>query len=399
MAVTGVGILSVNKAAYEQLAYFALRPEMVFDRFATVKSHNLGPVKGTSVTFTINNDLPEQTTPLTDGVDLTPITMSDSQVTVTLYEYGAAIKLTAQNKQTAFYQLNPVAANEIGFNAGATMDTVAANAAIAGTKVAFSGGVTSLATLTKAAVLAGSDIRAARAYLKKNHVQKWDSAYAGLVFPDVVYDITGTTGGSGWLDPHVYGQNQTGIWDATIGNFNGVNFLEVDRNSLLIPDQGVNTFTISTISVSGNTATLTTSATHGLAVGNTLTISGATATSGTGSTSQVGFNAQFTVLTAPSTTTLTVDITGKTATCNPGTVLTLVVTSVDAYYTLIMGQQALAKAFTTGDGYGDQPIMGDTPVVDAAERITGVYWKHFAGYAVFRQQAMYRIASGSALGN
>ena len=399
MAITGVGILSVNKAAFEQLAYFALRPELVFDRFATVKSTNLGPAKGVSVAFTINNDLPEQTVALTDGVDLTPITMSDSQIVVTLFEYGAAIKLTAQNKQTAFYQLNPVAANEMGFNAGASMDTVAANALIAGTKVIFSGGATSLATLTKATVLAGPDIRQGRAFLKKNHVQKWDSAYAGLVFPDAVYDITGTTGGAGWLDPHVFGANQSGIWDATIGNFNGVNFLEVDRNSLLVTDQGVNTYTITTITVAGNTATITTSAPHGLVTGNTATFSTFTATSGTGSTSQVGFNAQFIVLSAPSTTTLNVDITGKTATSNPGTALTGVVASVDAYYTLILGQQALAKAFSTGDGYGDQPIYGDTPVIDAAERITGVYWKHFAGYQVFRQQAVFRIASGSAIGN
>ena len=399
MAITGVGILSVNKAAFEQLAYFALRPELVFDRFATVKSTNIGPAKGVSVAFTINNDLPEQTVALTDGVDLTPITMSDSQIVVTLFEYGAAIKLTAQNKQTAFYQLNPVAANEMGFNAGASMDTVAANALIAGTKVIFSGGATSLATLTKATVLAGSDIRQARAFLKKNHVQKWDSAYAGLVFPDAVYDITGTTGGAGWLDPHVFGANQSGIWDATIGNFNGVNFLEVDRNSLLVTDQGVNTFTITTITVAGNTATITTSAPHGLSAGNTATFSTFTAVSGTGSLSQVGFNAQFILLSVPSTTTFTVDITGKTATSNPGTALTGVVASVDAYYTLILGQQALAKAFSTGDGYGEQPIYGDTPVIDVAERITGVYWKHFAGYQVFRQQAVFRVASGSALGN
>lgn len=394
MAVTLSTTLHVNQAAYEQLAYLALRPELVFDRFATVKSHNLGPVKGTSVIFTVNNDLPEQTTPLTENVDVTPISMSDSQVTVTLYMYGAAIQLTAQNEQTAFYELNPLAANEIGFNAGATMDSVAAAAMIGGTQVIYSAG-TSRATVTKAGVLAGNNIRKARAMLKRQHVQKWDNAYAGLIYPDVVYDITGTTGGSGWLDPHVYGTNQSGIWDGVMGNFNGVNFLEVDRSSLLLSDAAAGV-SCTVQAVSGNVATLTMTA-HGLAVGDTFTLAGGTATSGTGSTSQVGFNRQFTVVTVPDANTVTVDITGITATTTAGTA-TLTSKSVDVYVTFIMGQQAVAKAFTTGGGYGEQPQIVDVPVTDKLRLVTGVGWKQFAGYSVFRQAAVVRIESGSSLG-
>lgn len=393
MAVTLSTTLHVNQAAYEQLAYLALRPELVFDRFATVKSHNLGPVRGTSVIFTINNDLPEQTTPLTENIDVTPISMSDTQVTVTLYMYGAAIQLTAQNEQTAFYELNPLAANEIGFNAGATMDAVAAAAMIGGSQVIYSSG-TSRATVTKAGVLAGNNIRKARAILKRQHVQKWDGAYAGLVYPDAVYDITSTTGGSGWLDPRVYGTNQSGIWDNVMGNFAGVNFLEVDRDSLLLSDAAAGVSS-TTVTVSGNVATHTMTA-HGLAVGDTFTLAGGTATSGTGSTSQVGFNRQFTVASVVDANTITHDITGITATTTAGTG-TLTSKSVDVCITLIMGQQAIAKAFTTGNGYGEQPQIVDVPVTDKLRLVTGVGWKQFVGYSVFRQAAVVRIESGSLI--
>ena len=395
MAVTLSTTLSVNKAAYEQLAYLALRPELVFDKFATVKSTNLGPSKGVSVTFTINNDLPEQTVALTENVDITPGSMSDYQIVVPLAMYGYAIQLTAVAEQTAFYELNPLAANEIGFNAGASIDTIAANAMTGGTQVSYSGSRTTRVSVTKADILAGNDIRKARAALKRQHVQKIDSAYAGLIYPDVVYDITGTTGGSGWLDPHVYGQNQSGIWDATIGNFNGVNFLEVDRTSLLFSD-AANGVSSTVQAVSGNVATITMTA-HGLAVGNTFTMAGGTATSGTGSTSQVGFNRQFVVATVVDANNVTIDITGITATTTAGTA-TLTVKSVDVYATLIFGQQAIAKAFSTGNGYGEMPQIVDVPVTDKLKLVTGVGWKQFVGYAILRQPAMYRLESGSFLG-
>ncbi len=394
MALTTSSSLSVNKAAYEQLAYFALRPELYFDAMASIKATN-ETQRGINVIFTFNSELAPATTALTESSDITPVAMADSQVTVTPLEYGNAVQLTAKNKATAFYELNPVAANLIGWNAGLSVDTLAANAAVAGTQVAYSAG-TSRATVTKAGVLTGSDVRRARAKLAGQNVQTFGGLYKGIVHPDVAYDLTGGTGGTNWSDPHVY-SDPTGIFNGVIGSFQGVQFMQVPRTPLLFSDGGTDTFTISTIAVATNTATLTTSGAHGLVAGSTLTISGATATSGTGSTSQLGFNAQFTVLTAPTTTTLTVDITGKTSTCNAGTVLTLVVASIDVYATLIMGQQGLAKAYSTGGGYGLQPVLGDIPVVDVAQRFTGVYWKHFVGYSIFRQAAMYRIESGSAL--
>jgi hypothetical protein len=57
--------------------------------------------------------------------------------------------------------------------------------------------------------------------------------------------------------------------------------------------------TISSIALSGNTATLTTGSAHGLAVGSTVTIAGA---------APLGYNNQFVVASVPSSTTLTFDV-------------------------------------------------------------------------------------------
>ena len=393
MALTQVSSLDISKAAYEQLAYYALRPELYYDALVEVQSTN-ATNRGVSVQFTIASDLSEATTALTETSDVTPVSMSDSYVVVTPLEYGNAVQLTSKLGATAFMEVNPIAANIVGWNAGISTDGIARTAAGAGTTVAYTSGTTR-AGLAKTNTLTGSDVRKAVASLRKNNVPTFNGLYKGLIHPDASYDFRGATGGTNWSDPHVY-SDPSGIYNGVIGNFQGVQFMETPR-APLFSDGGTNTYTISTIAVATSVATLTTSAAHGLAVGDTLTISGATATSGTGSTSQVGFNAQFVVATVPTTTTLTVSVAGL-SNVNAGTSLSLVVSAVDVYGTLVMGRQALAKAFSTGGGYGEQAIIVDVPVIDTLRRFTGIGWKHFVGYSVFRQAALYRIESGSSIG-
>ena len=393
MALTQVSSLDISKAAYEQLAYYALRPELYYDSLVEVQATN-ATSRGTSVTFTIASDLAEASTALTETSDVTPVAMADSYVTVTPLEYGNAVQLTSKLGATAFLEVNPIAANVIGWNAGISTDAIARTAAGAGTNVAYTSGTTR-AGLAKTNTLTGNDVRKAVASLRKNNVPTFNGMYKGLIHPDVSYDFRGATGGTNWSDPHVY-SDPSGIFNGVIGNFQGVQFMETPR-APFFGDGGLNSYTISTIAVASSVATITTSAAHGLAVGDTLTISGATATSGTASASQLGFNAQFTVATVPTTTTLTISVAGLSAVA-AGTSLSLAVNAVDVYGTLVMGRQALAKAFSTGGGYGEQAIIVDVPVIDTLRRFTGVGWKHFVGYGVFRQAALYRIESGSSIG-
>jgi N4-gp56 family major capsid protein len=394
MALTNTNSLDLSKAAYEMLAYYALRPELYYDALVEVQSTN-ATNRGVSVQFTIASDLAEATTALAETSDITPVAMSDSYVVVTPLEYGNAVQLTSKLGATAFMEVNPIAANVVGWNAGISTDGIARNAAGQGTQVGYAGGASSRAGLSKSTTLAGNDVRKAVAKLRKANVATFNGMYKGLIHPDASYDFRGATGGTNWSDPHVY-SDPSGIYNGVIGNFQGVQFMETPR-APFFADGGLQSYTISTIAVSAGVATITTSAAHGLSVGDTLTISGATTTSGTGSTDQTGFNAQFTIATVPTTTTLTFSVAGLTG-VNPGTGLSLVVYAVDVYGTLVMGRQALAKAYSTGGGYGEQAMIVDVPVIDTLRRFTGIGWKHFVGYSVFRQAALYRIESGSSIG-
>lgn len=71
---------------------------------------------------------------------------------------------------------------------------------------------------------------------------------------------------------------------------------------------------------------------------------------------------------------------------------------VDVYMAVFFGAQAIAKAFSTGGGYGMQPVFGLTPETDNLRRFRGMFWKHFVGYGVFRNESLYRVETSSSLG-
>src|SRR3990167_10592741 len=88
-------------AAYDRVAYFALRSQPTFDMLARVKPGNLTS-PGSSVKFIFWGDMTAATTALTEIVDPDAVALSDSIVTVTPYEYGNAVVLAAKVRADSF---------------------------------------------------------------------------------------------------------------------------------------------------------------------------------------------------------------------------------------------------------------------------------------------------------
>jgi N4-gp56 family major capsid protein len=317
-AETGTSNLSVDQTAFEKMAYFALRDEMYFDQFADVQATN-ATNPGATVTFTIFQDLAAATTPLGEAEDVTPVAMSDSQVPVTLAEYGNATVTTAKLRATSFLPVDPVAANAVGYNAGLSIDTIARAAAQAGSNVIYStGGATDPTDrdeINTDDLLTANDVRKAVAQLRKANVPTFGGSYVAMIHPDVSYDFRSNTDAAAWRTPANY-VNPAGIYNGEIGVFEGVRFIESPRAPLF-----------------------------------------ANASNNSGSAG-----------------------------------------TVDVYGTLIMGRQALAKGISLGGEYGAQPTIVYGTVTDLLKRFRPVGWKHFVGYAVFRQEALRRIESASSIG-
>jgi N4-gp56 family major capsid protein len=314
ISATDTSSLHLLLTGYEKLAYFSLRPELFFDSVCEVGTTDLTS-PGADVKFTIFNELASATVPLGETTDVSPVTIDDAQVTVSLAEYGNAVQTSAKLRALSFMAVNPIVANVLGYNAGISVDSIARNAAQAGTNVRYSGADGDRNDVDVADTLTGNDVRRAVAELRSANVATYNGAYKGIIHPDISYDFRGATGGTNWSDPHMY-SDPSGIFNGVIGSFQGVQFMESPRAPLF-------------------------------------------ANAGDG-----------------------LNATG----------------TIDVYGTLIMGRQALAKAYSTGGGYSANPVMVDVPVTDALRRFEGMGWKHLVGYSVFRQAALRRIESASSIG-
>lgn len=239
-AFTGSSTLDFSKAAYDRMAYFALRPELYFDAAADIQpTHQSMP--GASVAFTIVNDLPIQASALTETTDVSTVALSDSQVTLTLAEYGNAVLTTAKLRGTSYVDIDPIVANVVGYNAGVSIDTIARAALDQGTNVQFGSGLGATTiqsgVSTRAGVATGNtlsslDIRIARARLRSQNVPTFGGMYVGYIHPDLVADLQGESiSGSnvqGWRAPHVYAQPGE-IWTGELGAYEGVRWIETPR--------------------------------------------------------------------------------------------------------------------------------------------------------------------------
>jgi len=320
-AYTGSGTLDFSKAAYDRLAYFALRPELYFDAAADVQP-TAQSMPGASVTFTIVNDLPIASSALTETSDVATVSLSDSQVTLTLAEYGNAVLTTAKLRGTSFVDIDPVVANVVGYNAGVSIDTIARAALDNGTNVMYASGlgatslgsVTARSSVAAANTLSSLDIRVARARLRSQNVPTFGGMYVGYIHPDLVADLQGETiSGSnvqGWRAPHVYAQPGE-IWTGELGAFEGVRWIETPRAPVF---------------------------------------------SGAGAS------------------------------------------SANVYGTIVLGRQALAKAYSMIDGNGAYPHVVPGPITDRLRRYVPLGWYWLGAYGIFRQASVMRIESTSLLG-
>jgi len=228
---TTTSSVSVDQVAFDRIAYFALRSELLFDQAADVQP-TAQSMPGTGVTFTIFNDLSAATSTLNEVTDVTPAAMSDSQVTVTLNEYGNAVITTAKLRGTAYLDVDAVAANVVGYNAGDSIDQIVRDVLAGGSNVVYAGGgsttPSSRATVEAEDVIEANDVRKVTAQLRKANAATFNGLYMGFIHLDVSYDLRKETGAASWRDPHVY-QDTAGIYNGEIGAFEGVRFIETPR--------------------------------------------------------------------------------------------------------------------------------------------------------------------------
>lgn len=373
------------KTAYDRYVEFALRAQPMIRAVADKKPAQQA-MPGSSVVFSLYNDLQPATASLSETTDVDAVAVPDvTTVSVTLNEQGNASLVTRKLELLSLSDVDPAVADMIAYNMADSLDIVAQNVLRQGTNVLYSGNATSTATIDAADTIDSADLRKVTAKLRANKaVPRQGSLYWTGIHPEVSHDLRAETGNVGWRDTHIFGEAQGNIWAGTIGTYEGAFYVENPRMYSAKSGADQTALATTAVTVAGVSAGYTFGVASSSVIASRAEVGDKI--SGTGIASGAKISA---IATSGSTTTITVD-TANTAAVTATTVVTVTpVTRV--FSTLIAGKQALAEAVAQEPGV----VIG--PITDKLMRFRPIGWYGVLGWSIYRQAALYRIESGSSI--
>jgi N4-gp56 family major capsid protein len=381
-----VGGAGLVQKAYDRLLEFALRSEPLI-RSVADKRPAKQAIPGSTVVLQKYVDLDTKTSTLTETVDPDAVALSTpTSVTVTLNEYGNAVLVTRALELFSLADVDPAIANIIAYNLADSIDTVAMTTLRSGSNNIFAGNATSTATIDAADTLDSADIRRAVAKLRANKAKgRRGNAYWVGIHPEVSHDLRAETGDLGWRYPQSQSaENASKVWAGEIGEYEGAFFVESSRlfNAKTGADQSALATTVTT--VAGTSAGFTIGVAASSVIASRAEVGDKIAATGIASGAKISA-----ITTSGSTTTITVDTANTAAVTAGATVTVTPVTRV--FDTIVAGAQAMAEAVA------EEPHVVIGNVTDKLMRFRPMGWYGVLGFAVYRDEALYRVTSGSSI--
>lgn len=235
-AYTGTSAVGgLVKAAYDRYVEFALRSQPLIRSIADKRPVQQA-MPGSSVVFSIYNDLAQATSTLTETTDPDSVALSDvSTVSVTLNEYGNTVLQTRKLGEFAFSDIDPAVANIVAFNLADSLDAVVNSVLVGGSNVEYAtGGSTTPAATNEIAAedtITAADIRKVVAKLRTNKaVPREGNLYAAWAHPEVTHDLRAESGSGSFDDIRKYTEGNVGnILGGVVGVMHGAYFVETPR--------------------------------------------------------------------------------------------------------------------------------------------------------------------------
>ena len=380
-------IAGLIKTAYDRYVEFALRSQPMI-RSVADKRPAQQAMPGSTVVFSLYNDLAAATSTLGETTDVTAVALPDvSTVSVTLEEKGNGALVTRKLQLFSLSDVDPAVADIIAYNMADSIDQLAMSALNGGTFVQYAGATaTSTATVTAAATVDSADIRKIVAKMRsRKAVPREGNLYWTGIHPEVSHDLRAETGNVGWRDIHAQTDSAQGnLWAGTIGTYEGAFFVETNRMFSAKTGADQSTLATTAVTVAGTSAGFTLGVVSSAVIASRAEVGDKIA--GTGIASGAKISA---IETSGSTTTITVD-TAHTGAVTATTVVTVTpVTRV--FSTIVAGKQALAEAVAV------EPNVVIGPVTDSLMRFRPIGWYGVLGFARYREASLFRIESGSSI--
>ncbi len=382
-SVGGAGLV---QKAYDRLLEFALRSEPLI-RSVADKRPARQAIPGQTVVLQKYVDLDQVTSTLAETTDPDAVSLSTpTTVTITLNEYGNAVLVTRALELFSLADVDPAIANIIAYNLADSIDSVAMTTLRSGTNNIFAGDATSVATVDAADTIDSADIRKAVARLRSNKAKaRRGSLYWTGIHPEVSHDLRAETGNMGWNFVHAQTAPAADkIWAGEIGDYEGAFFVESPRlyNAKTGADQSA--LATTAVTVAGTSAGFTFGVASSSVIAQRAEAGDKIAGTGIASGAKI-----VSLETNGSTTTITVDTANTAAVTATTTVTVTPVTRV--FNTIVCGAQAMAEAVA------EEPHIVIGNVTDKLMRFRPMGWYGVLGFAVYRDEALYRITSGSSI--
>jgi N4-gp56 family major capsid protein len=332
-------------------------------------------------------DLDQATSTLGETVDPDAVALSTpTSVTVTLNEYGNAVLVTRALELFSLADVDPAIANIIAYNLADSIDSVAMTTLRSGSNNIFAGNATAVANVDAADTIDSADIRRAVAKLRSNKAKaRRGSLYWTGIHPEVSHDLRAETGNLGWNFVHAQSNPAVNnIWAGEIGDYEGAFFVESPRlyNAKTGADQ--TPLATTAVTVAGTSAGFTFGVASSSVIASRAEVGDKIA--GTGIAAAAKITA---IETSGNTTTITVDTANTAAVTATTTVTVTPVTRV--FDTIVCGAQAMAEAVA------EEPHIVIGNVTDKLMRFRPMGWYGVLGFAVYRDEALFRITSGSSI--
>ena len=194
---TGTTTLSHEmKTFYDKTLIRTAEPELVYDQFA--QKRPIPKNGGKTIEFRQFSALPKATTALTEGVTPDGQSLTVTNKTATIAQYGGYVTLSDVFETTAIDNVLVEATQVIGSQAGRTLDTVTREILMGGTNIMYApkigaGGVETPVTARNAldatAIFKPKYVYRAERVLKRVNAPKIDGKYVAIIHPDVAADV------------------------------------------------------------------------------------------------------------------------------------------------------------------------------------------------------------------
>lgn len=242
-AFTGTtAMANLVQTAYDRALEFALRKQPLF-RMVADKRPVQQAMPGSSVVFSLYQDLAQAITPLNELVDPDAVAAGNpTTVSVTLNEYGNSILVSNKLDLFSFTDVTAGLVNQVAWNLVDSVDLLVQNVLATGTQTIRTDGTTigygfgstptnpiALTAIDSDSVFTSNMARLAVTQLRTNAVHpNKDSYYTAYIHPQVSFDLRKETGAAAWRDPHNYSAAGN-IWAGEVGEYEGACYIETPR--------------------------------------------------------------------------------------------------------------------------------------------------------------------------